>query len=140
MKPFFNDLLGVIAPMVLVFVSTVGPAYVTILAQKAVSFMNIRNEAERLEVEERFRQALHESAWNAVNFALGKLGIDAERLTLGGGDTQVKLVREALAYIKDKNPDAIKALGVTDNKLADIVIGKLQSALTLNREKVMVAR
>lgn len=140
MKPFLNDLLGIIAPLVLVFVSTVGPVYVTILAQKAVSFMNIRNDAERLEVEEKFRQALHDSAWNAVNFALGKLGIDADKLTLGGGTTQVKLVREALNYVKDKNPDAIKALGVDDGKLAEILIGKLQSALTLNRDKVVVAR
>lgn len=140
MKEFLNDLLGIVAPLILVFIGTVGPVYVTILAQKAVSFMNIKNDGERLEVEAKFRDALHQSAWNAVNFALGKLGIDAERLTLGGGETQVKLVREALEYVKDKNPDAIKALGVDDGKLAEILIGKLQSALTLNREKVVVSR
>ena len=140
MKEFLNDLLGIIAPMVLVFISTVGPVYMTVLAQKAVSFMNIRNDAERLEVEEKFRQALHDSAWNAVNYALGKLGIDAEKLTLGGSTTQIALVREALAYVKEKNPDAITALAVDDRKLADIVIGKLQSAVTLNKEKTMVAR
>lgn len=140
MKEFLNDLLGIIAPMVLVFIGTVGPVYATVLAQKAVSFMNIRNDAERLEVEAKFRDALHSSAWNAVNYALGKLGIDAEKLTLGGGTTQVQLVREALKYVKDKNPDAIKALGVDDGKLAEILIGKLQSALTLNKEKTVVAR
>lgn len=74
-----------------------------------------------VQIEAKHREALHSAIMTGIGYA-------RSRLTLGGSAASPKeLVIQAKSYVETSVPDAIKALGVTDTKLADMIAAKAET-------------
>lgn len=99
-----NTALEILAPL-LTLVVTVAT---TILARKVNEWFDLKNE-------KMLRDALHQSAENGLRYAL----------TRGAGPASAEVLAQATRYVKDKNPETLRKLGVSDNDLGDIIKTKV---------------
>jgi hypothetical protein len=119
------DIWSIVQPLVVLFVSIVGPVLVTWVGARLVAFLQVADEAKRKEIEQRVSQALHQSAANALKFAMAKLGV-AMPTSL---DIRSPIVLEAIDYVRSKNPDAVDAFGLDDGSLAEIIMSKVPDVM-----------
>lgn len=110
----------ILQPVIVLLVSTVGPVLVTWISARVISLLKITNEKQRIDIESKFRDALHQSAANAVRFALAKAGVIHV-----GGHVSEAIIADATRYVMEKNPDAIEKLGVNAKALNEIILSKL---------------
>ncbi|NTF32290.1 hypothetical protein [Rhizobium skierniewicense] len=114
------DVWTIVQPIVVLLVSTVGPALVGWISFRIASLLKITDEKQRIEIESQLNIALHHSAWNAVKYALTKGGIPTP-----GGIVSPTVIADAMTYVTEKNPDALKKLGVDQQALKDIIMSKI---------------
>lgn len=114
----------VVQPVVVLLVSTVGPVLVTWIAARLIALLKVTDEKQRVEIETKLRDALHQSAGNALRFALSKAGLPHGVPQIGSvvSDT---LLAEAAKYVTEKNPEALQKLGVNAKGLDEIILSKL---------------
>ncbi len=118
------ELWTIVQPIVVLLVSTVGPVLATWIAARIISLLKVTDEKQRVEIETNLRNALHQSALNAIRYAFTKGGMPsvAGRMT----DT---VLNEAVAYVTDKNPEALAKLGVDQKALKDILLSKIPEVM-----------
>ncbi len=114
----------IVQPVVVLLVSTVGPVLVTWIAARLIKLLNVTNEKQRVEIEAKLREALHQSAANAIRFALSKAGLPNV-----GGVINDTILAEASKYVIEKNPEALQKLGVDTKGLEEIILSKLPDLL-----------
>lgn len=121
----------IVQPVVVLLVSTVGPVLVTWISARLIELLNVTNEKQRVEIEAKLRDALHQSAANALRFALSKAGVPHGVIQIGGigGAVNDAVLREAAKYVTDKNPEALQKLGVDGKGLEEIILSKLPDLL-----------
>lgn len=116
LSPALLEVWEVFKPIVGIIVTSAIAVYVPVIAHRINTALGLKNE-------EAIRDALHKAAENGVAYAQTKLA------TAGAGPVTVgdttKIIGEAVDYVKSKNPDAIKKLGVGDKALTDIVMAKI---------------
>lgn len=112
------DLWSIVQPVVVLLVSTVGPVLVTWISARLISLLKVSDEAKKAEVEARLREALHQSAMNALKYAMTKYGA-------GSAAASATLMAEAVRYVEDKNPEALLKLNVNREGLRDIIMSKI---------------
>lgn len=110
----------IVQPVIVLFVSTVGPVLVTWISARVISLLKITDEKQRIDIESKLRDALHQSATNAVRFALAKAGVIHV-----GGQVSEAIIADAARYVIEKNPEAIEKLGVNGKALNEIIMSKL---------------
>ncbi|AYM13050.1 hypothetical protein G6L58_17230 [Agrobacterium tumefaciens] len=114
------DVWTIVQPIVVLLVSTVGPVLVTWIAARLIALLKVTDEKQRVEIETNLRNALHQSALNAMKYAFAKAGLPA----IGGLISPI-LIAEAVTYVTEKNPDALKKLGVDNKALEEIILSKI---------------
>ena len=117
---FWYDIWTIVQPVVVLLFSTVGPVLVAWISARVISLLKITDEKQRIEIESKLRDALHQSAANAVRFALAKAGVIHV-----GGQVSDAIIADAARYVIEKNPDAIAKLGVNTKALNEIIMSKL---------------
>lgn len=136
-----NTAIEVVWPLIQLLVTVFGPVLVAMLAAKVGSFLDIKNEDQKVALEQKIRFALHEAAENALTYAMARYGFKlggefqeslsqlARNASLGNAEAVTKMedVLHAAVedYLKPKMPDAISKLGASDNDLTDIVLAKI---------------
>lgn len=110
----------IVQPVVVLLVSTVGPVLVTWIAARLIALLKVTDEKQRVEIEAKLREALHQSAANAIRFALSKAGLPNV-----GGVINDTILAEARKYVVEKNPEALEKLGVDGKGLEEIILSKL---------------
>jgi len=126
---WLREIYGVFSPILQLLVMTVGPVLVTWISVKIAAVLNVKQEADRAALEKALRDAIHASSQNAWLYALKKLGLSFNDIR-GLGDNQlVDTLRTAKEYVKDKNPEGLAKLGVSDKQLEDILLAKLPSSV-----------
>ncbi|SMD18046.1 hypothetical protein [Rhizobium sp. RU36D] len=118
------ELWAIVQPVVAVFFSLVGPALATWIAVRLLAVLKISDDAKRLEIEAQLRQALHQSAANALRYAMAKSGLTTSAATIAPA-----VLKEAVRYVEDKNPDALARLDVSPDALRDIIMSKVPDLL-----------
>jgi hypothetical protein len=123
------EIWTIVQPIVVLLVSTVGPVLVTWIAARLIALLKVTDEKQRVEIETKLRDALHQSAANAIRFALSKAGLP----TVGGiiNDT---ILAEASKYVIEKNPEALQKLGVDAKALHEIILSKLPELIQQTKE------
>ncbi|MEJ8308622.1 hypothetical protein [Agrobacterium larrymoorei] len=118
------DVWTIVQPIVVLLVSTVGPVLVGWISARLIALLKVSDEKQRVEIEAKMREALHQSALNAIRFAFTKEGMPsvAGRMT----DT---VLNEAVAYVTDKNPEALAKLGVDQKALKEILLSKIPEVM-----------
>lgn len=114
----------IVQPIVVLLVSTVGPVLVTWIAARLIALLKVTDEKQRVEIEAKLREALHQSAANAIRFALSKAGVPHGVIRIGGAINDAVLA-EAAKYVAEKNPEALQKLGVDAKGLEEIILSKL---------------
>jgi hypothetical protein len=114
----------IVQPVVVLLVSTVGPVLVTWIAARLIALLKVTDEKQRVEIEAKLREALHQSAANAIRFALSKAGVPHGVIRIGGAINDAVLA-EAAKYVAEKNPEALQKLGVDAKGLEEIILSKL---------------
>lgn len=117
---FWYEAWTIVQPVVVLLVSTVGPVLVTWIAARLIALLKVTDEKQRVEIEAKLRDALHQSAANALRFALSKAGLPNV-----GGVISDTLLAEAAKYVVEKNPEALQKLGVDAKALDEIILSKL---------------
>lgn len=112
------DLWQIIQPVVVLLVSTVGPVLVTWISARVIALLKVSDQNKQLEIEAKLRDALHQSASNALKYALAKTGFNA-------GVVTGTAISAAIAYVQEKNPETLEKLGVDQSALRDIIISKV---------------
>jgi len=116
---FWYELWLIVQPVVVLLVSTVGPILATWIAARLIALLKVTDEKQRVEIEAQLRTALHQSALNALKFAVARAGIP---VALGASG---QLVTIAADYVREKNPEALQKLGVDSKALEEIIMSKL---------------
>lgn len=75
-----------------------------------------------IQIEARHREALHSAAMTGVTQALAQLGVRLDHVT---ADVHSEIVAQAISWIEASVPDAIKALGVSPDKVSMLASAKL---------------
>jgi hypothetical protein len=120
------DLWSIIQPLVVLLCSIVGPVLVTWISARLISLLKVANEKQQLDIETKLRQALHESAANALKFALARAGVSGGAIAhVTAAAITSGVLREATRYVEEKNPEALQRLGVAPNALQDIIMSKV---------------
>lgn len=114
------DLWTIVQPIVVLIVSTVGPVLGGWISFRIIGLLKVTDEKQRVEIETKLNAALHQSAVNAMKYAFAKAGLPAI-----GGVISSGLVAEAVTYVTEKNPDALKKLGVDNKALEEIILSKI---------------
>ncbi|CAN7329303.1 hypothetical protein LJR231_001803 [Phyllobacterium sp. LjRoot231] len=117
---FLFDVWEIVQPIAVVLGTTVGPIIGLWIAKQVITLLNITEATKSQELEDRLREALHASAMNALKYAAAKAGLPPVALAATSS-----AVRDAITYIKTKNPDAIDAFGLSDKALQEIILSKL---------------
>lgn len=99
---------------------------VPLLAAKLYQLLGVKEAKDRTEIEKMLRDAIHTSAQNALAYALQKNGMTYADLQKQGQLQSVLHV--ARQYVLDKNPDALRKLGVDDAQLKDIILAKIPTS------------
>lgn len=110
----------IVQPVIVLLVSTVGPVLVGWISARLIALLKVTDEKQRVEIEAKLREALHQSAANAIRFALSKAG-----LPNAGGVINDTILAEASKYVIEKNPEAMQKLGVDAKGLEEIILSKL---------------
>lgn len=125
-------IIGVTRPLIELVVSIAGPVIVTWLSIKLATVLNVKADKDKTELETRLRDALHISATNAIDYASKTLGVDllANKTLVAGtgipaGVTTAQVIQTAADYVKDKNPETLTKLNVSDSQLKDILLTKV---------------
>lgn len=105
MKEYIPVMLEIFGPLLM----AVGTIVVGIVGQKAAQYLGSANEKV-------LRDALHQSADNAVKYAQQRLGPGALTQTV---------INSATEYVINKNPETLKKLGVNAGAVQDIIRTKL---------------
>jgi len=113
----YYEIWTILQPIIVLLMSTVGPVLVTWIAARVISLLKITDQKQQLDIEVSLRNALHESAANALKYAVAKAGIP-------GGVLAPSVVTAAVDYVREKNPDAVAKLGVSQGALIDIIMSK----------------
>ncbi|MBO0142245.1 hypothetical protein JZX87_13845 [Agrobacterium sp. Ap1] len=121
----WGDVWEIVQPIVVLLVSTVGPVLVGWISARLLAVLKVTDEKQRLEVEGKLRDAIHQAALNALKFALARGGVRAAAPSLVTGE----IISEAIGYVRSKNPDALEKLGVDQSALRDIIISKVPDIL-----------
>lgn len=120
------DLWAIVQPLVVLLGSIVGPVLVAWISARLISLLKVADEKQQLEIEGKLRQALHDSAANALKFALARSGISGGEIVSATASTITSaMLHEATKYVEEKNPDALQKLGVTPDALQDILMSKV---------------
>jgi|GEM_PF-2527296 len=114
----------IVQPVIVLLVSTVGPVLVGWISARLIALLKVTDEKQRVEIEAKLREALHQSAANAIRFALSKAGLPNV-----GGALNDTLLAEASKYVIEKNPEAMQKLGVDAKGLEEIILSKLPDLL-----------
>lgn len=120
-----KDILDIFRPLIEVVILTVGVPAIAVVSTKIVSHLNIKDEAEREKIEATVNDALHKSAQNAMVYAAAKLRIPLVSLAVGNVEQRNEVLAEAMDYVYEKNPDALRKLGVDGKMLKDILMSKI---------------
>jgi hypothetical protein len=124
------DLWAVVQPLVVLLASIVGPVLVTWISARLISLLKVADEKQQLEIEGKLRQALHDSAANALKFALARSGISGGAIaSVAASAVSGAMLLEATKYVEEKNPEALQKLGVTPAALQDIIMSKVPDLL-----------
>ena len=115
----------IVQPVVTLLVTLFGPIVVGIIVGYLVKLLKITDANQQAALEAQLSSALHQSAANAVKYALGKLGLPATAAL------SASVLSAAVAYVQDKNAGALSKLGVTEDKLKDIITAKAQDIATV---------
>lgn len=126
---WLKELYGILSPLLQLLVLTVGPILVTWLSVRLSAVLNVKEEKDKAELEKAIRDAIHASAQNAWMFAMKKLGVSFTELKAMGDQQLFQTLMEARRYVKDKNPEGLEKLGVTDKQLEDILLSKLPASV-----------
>jgi hypothetical protein len=113
----------IVQPLVALFISIVGPVLITWIAGRLIMLLKVTDDAKKLEIEQRLRDALHQSASNAVAYARSRL------IGTAADFGKEALINAAVEYVREKNSDALTKLKVSDAALADIITAKIGSAI-----------
>lgn len=124
----------IVQPVVVLLVSTVGPVLVTWIAARLIALLKVTDEKQRVEIEAKLRDALHQSAGNALRYALSKAGVP-HRVIQIGGTVNGAVLDEAAKYVAEKNPEALQKLGVDAKGLNDILLSKLPELIQQTKGK-----
>ena len=117
-------------PLVVLLGSIVGPVLVTWISARLISLLKVADEKQQLDIQAKLRQALHDSAANALKFALARSGISGGAIaSVTGSAVTSAMLHEATKYVEEKNPEALQKLGVTPNALQDIIMSKVPEIL-----------
>lgn len=123
------NIIGVTRPLIELVVSIAGPVIVTWLSLKLATVLNIKADKDKTDLESSLRDALHASATNAITYASKQLGVDlsADKTTAGWQPsvTTAQVIQTAADYVKDKNPETLTKLNVSDSQLKDILLTKV---------------
>lgn len=118
------DVWTIVQPIVVLLVSTVGPVLVGWISARLIALLKVSDEKQRVEIEAKMREALHQSALNAIRFAFTKAGMPSV-----AGHMTDTVLNEAVAYVTDKNPEALAKLGVDQKALKDILLSKIPEVM-----------
>jgi len=125
---FLYDVWTIVQPVVALLVATIGPVIVGWLAARLAALIRTSDENTQKALEAQLREALHQSALNALKYASAKygLGLAGAAIELTGKSIiDSKVMTEALKYIRNKNPDAVYAFNLDDKALSEIVLSKV---------------
>ena len=124
------DLWSIVQPLVVLLCSIVGPVLVTWISARLISLLKVADEKQQLDIQAKLRQALHDSAANALKFALARSGIAGGSIaSVTASAITSAMLRDATKYVEEKNPEALQKLGVTPNALQDIIMSKVADLL-----------
>ena len=126
---WLREIYGVLSPLIQLAVMTLGPILVGWLSVKLAAVLNVKEEKDRVELERAIRDAIHASSQNAWLYALKKLGLSFNEIAGLSDNRLLETLAEAKDYVKDKNPDGLQKLGVSDKQLEDILLSKLPTAV-----------
>lgn len=115
--------LGTLISYGLPLIETLAAIAVTWIIGQVIQLLGITDQAKRLQVEGQLRDALHFAAENGLKYAFAKLGVPPSLAASAG------VIADAIAYVKDKNPDTVAAFGLDDQALEHIILSKLPSLL-----------
>lgn len=99
--------LNVLTPVISVLVMMAS----ALIAKKINDFFGLKNE-------EMLRDALHKAAENGLNYALNR----------GSGPVGATVIKDAVDYVKSKNPQTLEKLRVSDSALVEIIKSKISAA------------
>ncbi len=124
------DLWAVVQPLVVLLGSIVGSVLITWISARLISLLKVADEKQQLDIQAKLRQALHDSAANALKFALAQSGISSGMIaSVTASAVTSAMLRDATKYVEEKNPEALQKLGVTPNALQDIISSKAADLL-----------
>lgn len=116
-----NPLFDIVIAYGLPFIEALLGLAVTWIIGQIIKLLGITDQATRLKVEGQLRDALHFAAENGLKYAFAKLGAQPSLAA------SANVIADAIAYVKDKNPGTLAALGVNDQALEHIILSKLPS-------------
>lgn len=118
----------IVQPIAVLFVSTVGPVLVTWISARLIALLKVTDEKQRTEIEAKLRDALHQSAMNAIRYAFTKAGMPHI-----AGHVSESTLNDAIVYVTEKNPEALQKLGVDRSALKDILLSKIPEVLQASK-------
>lgn len=118
------DVWTIVQPIAVLFVSTVGPVLVTWISARLIALLKVTDEKQRVEIETNLRNALHQSAMNAIRYAFTKAGMPHIV-----GQLSDTVLNEAMSYVTEKNPEALQKLGVDQTALKEILLSKIPEVM-----------
>lgn len=121
-----RDIWEILKPLVVVLVSTVGSVLIPVVAFRLVGFLGIKNENEAKALEAKVRDALHQSAENALKYALFKLNV----VPTMNQDLPKAVIETAIDYVKSKNPDTAAEAKVDEKDLTEIILSKAPNIIS----------
>jgi Mn2+/Fe2+ NRAMP family transporter len=122
------DVWQIVQPIVVLLVTTVGPVLVAAISARVLSVLKVTDENKKLAIDQQLRDALHQSATNALKYALAKARITAPVTGL----VTASMIADAATYVEEKNPEALAKLNVGGNALRDIIMSKVPDILGPN--------
>ncbi|MBD8665308.1 hypothetical protein IFT59_18875 [Rhizobium sp. CFBP 8752] len=124
------DLWAIVQPLVVLLGSIVGPVLITWISARLISLLRVADEKQQLDIQAKLRQALHDSAANALKFAIARSGITGGAIaSVTASAVTSAMLRDATKYVEEKNPEALQRLGVTPDALQDIIMSKVADLL-----------
>ncbi|AHA27862.1 hypothetical protein [Candidatus Liberibacter americanus] len=109
------SLIEIFQPIVTLSVSVFAPILFKSIAKPLICLLNLTEDSKQLEIESRLRDSLHQSASNALRFAMSKLK---------SSDISPAVIELARSYVYENNPETIKQLKIDANTIKNIIYSK----------------